>query len=222
MDHIVKIISTTYVNHNVKQFDIEKPKGFRFTPGQATDLSINQPEWKDKKNPFTFTCLNDDSFLQFTIKIYKESEEGVTRHLDELQPGDELIISDAWGAIEYKGPGYFIAGGAGVTPFLAILRELFVDGGIEGNTLFFSNKTERDIILASELKRMLGENAHFTTTEDKAEGVDHRRIDEEFLKAEVKDFKKHFYVCGPDEMVKEIKETLESLGATADSVVFEK
>jgi ferredoxin-NADP reductase len=222
MDHIVKIISATYVNHNVKQFDIEKPKGFKFTPGQATDLSINQPEWKDKKNPFTFTCLNDDYFLQFTIKIYKDSEEGVTRHLDELQPGDELIISDAWGAIEYKGPGYFIAGGAGITPFLAILRELFVDGGIEGNTLFFSNKTERDIILASELKRMLGENAHFTTTEDEADGVDHRRINAEFLKAEVKDFKKHFYVCGPDEMVKEITETLESLGASADSVVFEK
>jgi len=222
MDHIVKIISVTPINHNVKQFDVEKPKGFKFTPGQATDLSINQPEWKDKKNPFTFTGLNDDDHLQFTIKEYPDSEEGVTKHLHQLKPGDQLIISDAWGAIGYKGPGYFIAGGAGITPFIAILRELFVDGGIEGNTLFFSNKTNKDIILASELKRMLGENALFTTTNDRDINGDHCRIDEAFLKTEVKDFTKHFYVCGPDPMVKEISEILEKLGAKVDSVVFEK
>lgn len=221
MDHIVKIISADYITHNVKQFDVEKPKGFAFAPGHATDLSINEDGWKDKKNPFTFTSLNADSFLQFTIKIYTDSDEGVTRHLSELKPGDELVISDAWGAIEYKGPGYFIAGGAGITPFIAILRQLFNDGGIEGNTLFFSNKTDKDIILASELKRMLGDNAIFTTTHERGEG-DHRRIDEDFLKAEVRDFKKHFYVCGPDEMVKQISETLEKLSAKPDAVVFEK
>jgi ferredoxin-NADP reductase len=221
MDHIVKIIAADYILYNVKQFTVEKPKGFKFTPGQATDLSINQPKWKEKKNPFTFTSLNEDTDLQFTIKIYPDHEEGVTRHLSELKLGDELIISDAWGAIEYKGPGYFIAGGAGITPFIAILRQLFADGEIEGNTLFFSNNTDKDIILASELKRMLGENAHFTTTQQDGEG-DHRKINVDFLKAEVKDLKKHFYVCGPDEMVKEISDTLEKLGAKADSVVFEK
>jgi ferredoxin-NADP reductase len=221
MDHTVKIISITSITHNVKQFDVEKPKGFKYTPGQAIDLTINKPDWKDKKNPFTFTGLNDDDHLQFIIKAYPDSEEGVTQYLHQLQSDDELIISDAWGAIEYKGPGYFIAGGAGITPFIAIFRELFVDGGIEGNTLFFSNKTDKDIILASELKRMLGENALFTTTDDDTDG-DHRRIDEAFLKAEVKDFTKHFYVCGPELMVEQLTETLKKLGAEADSMVFER
>jgi len=221
MDHTVKIISTQKILHNVKQFVIEKPKGFTFTSGQATDLTINEEQWKDKKNPFTFTSLNDDKDLQFTIKIYEDSEEGVTEHLNELNPGDELIISDAWGAIEYKGPGYFIAGGAGITPFIAILRQLHKEGKLMGNVLFFSNKTADDIILKDELISMLGDNVHFTTTEGKDKG-DHRKIDEAFLKAEVNDFKKHFYVCGPDQMVKDISETLEKLGTKADSVVFEK
>ena len=221
MDHIVKILSTNYVTHNVKEFNVEKPQGFAFTPGHATDLSINQEGWKDKKNPFTFTCLTDDDHLQFTIKIYPESEEGVTRHLSELKPGDELIISDSWGAIEYKGPGYFIAGGAGITPFLAILRELNRENKLEGNTLFFSNRTKDDIILSDELKAMLGENALFVTTQDVGPG-DHRRIDAEFLKTEVKDFSKHFYVCGPDAMVAEINKTLEGLGADVNLVVFER
>src|ERR1700712_3610146 len=192
MEYIVKIIAVSNVTHNVKRFTIGKPEGFHFTPGQATDLSINEKEWKDNKHPFTFTCLNSDPYLEFTIKIYS-NPKGVTNHLGQLKAGDELIISDAWGAIEYKGPGYFIAGGAGITPFIAILRQLHKDGGIEDNTLFFSNKTDEDIILAEELKAILGSNAHFTVTAQNDSKNDHRRIDQDFLKAEIKDLKKRFY-----------------------------
>jgi ferredoxin-NADP reductase len=221
MEQIVRILDIHAVTHNVKQFIVEKPDGFVFTPGQATELSINQEGWTDKKNPFTFTSLTDDHYLQFTIKIYTD-HEGVTNHLGELKIGDELIIREAWGAIEYKGPGYFIAGGAGITPFIAILRQLYKDGKLDGNKLFFSNHTDDDIILADELRTMLGDNALFTTTQQKGGKNDHRRIDAEFLKAEVADFKKHFYVCGPDPMVAAITQTLEQLGANADTVVFEK
>jgi ferredoxin-NADP reductase len=221
MSHTIKILSTHKVLYNVRQFNIEKPVGFTFTPGQAIDLSINQPDWKDKKNPFTFTSLESDPYLQFTIKIYPHHKEGVTRHLDTLREGDELIISDAWGAIEYNGPGYFIAGGAGITPFIAILRKLYQDKKTDGNILYFSNKTSDDIILGDELKMILGDNAHFTTTGEKGEG-DHRRIGMDFLIQEGVDIKKHFYVCGPDEMVKDLNEALEKLGAKTDSVVFEK
>jgi ferredoxin-NADP reductase len=221
MSHTVKILSTHKVLYNVRQFNIEKPKGFKFTPGQAVDLSINQPNWKDKTNPFTFTSLESDPYLQFTIKIYPNHKEGVTRHLDTLREGDEIIISDAWGAIEYKGPGYFIAGGAGITPFIAILRKLYHDKKTDGNILYFSNKTSNDIILGDELKMILGDNAHFITTDEKGEG-DHRKINMDFLIEEGVDIKKHFYVCGPDEMVKDLTEALEKLGAKTDSLVFEK
>src|ERR1700759_2677831 len=80
MEHVVKIISIIQITHNVRQFDIEKPKGFHFTPGQATDVSINEKKWKDELRPFTFTCLNDDPYLQFTIKSYTD-HDGVTKRL---------------------------------------------------------------------------------------------------------------------------------------------
>ncbi len=222
METIVNIISAQYVTHNVKQFRLQKPAGFTFTPGQATELSINHPDWKDKKNPFTFTSLADDPYLEFTIKIYPGSPEGVTNQLSKLVPGDELILRDAWGAIEYKGPGYFIAGGAGITPFIAILRDLNNQRKLAGNKLFFSNKTDKDIILADELKSMLGPDAVFLISGQKDSIHDTGRIDEAFLKAEVSDFTKHFYICGPDAMVEEVNGILTKLGADADSVVFEK
>jgi ferredoxin-NADP reductase len=221
MEYTVRIIAITNVTHNVKRFVIEKPQGFHFTPGQATDLSINEEDWKDNKHPFTFTCLTDDPYLEFTIKIYPE-RNGITKRLGEMEAGAELIISDAWGAIEYKGPGYFIAGGAGITPFIAILRYLHKMNILEGNTLYFSNLTDEDIILEDELKAILGDNAHFTVTKQKDSKNDHRRIDADFLKAEIKDFKKHFYLCGPDQMVADLTKELEKVGAKADSVVFEK
>ncbi|PWK77620.1 hypothetical protein LX99_02497 [Mucilaginibacter oryzae] len=221
MEYIVKIISVKQITHNVKQFRLEKPQGYTFIPGQATELSINLEQWKDEKRPFTFTCLNTDDYLEFTIKTYTD-HNGVTNQLSKLNIGDEVIIRDVWGAIGYKGEGYFIAGGAGITPFIAILRQLNNDGAIGNNKLFFSNKTDKDIILSDELKSILGANAVFTVTGQKDSQYDTRRIDADFLKAEVKDFKKHFYVCGPDAMVEEISGVLAELGADTESVVFER
>jgi ferredoxin-NADP reductase len=48
------------------------------------------------------------------------------------------------------------------------------------------------------------------------------RIDRAFLKRHVSDFSQHFYVCGPDRMVADLKATLKDLGAEPDAVVFEK
>src|ERR1700755_536056 len=147
-EYRTRIIETKAVAANVKSFRLEKPAGYQFVPGQATDVSINKDGWREEKRPFTFTSLNSDPFLEFTIKRYPD-HHGVTDQLHQLNPGDEIIVHDVWGAISYKGPGYFIAGGAGITPFLAILRQLYKNGKIEDKILFFSNKTDEDINLTN-------------------------------------------------------------------------
>ncbi len=116
----------------------------------------------------------------------------------------------------------FIAGGGGVTPFIAILRRLNADGRIAGHTLIASDKTEEDIILRDEFEAMDGLTCIWTVTGEENSSLARGRIDADFLKAHVKDFKQHFYVCGPDEMVKDIREVLGDLGADTESVVFEK
>ncbi|WP_295123893.1 FAD-binding oxidoreductase [uncultured Chitinophaga sp.] len=219
--HIVKLQSVTPVTHDVKRFRFDKPEGYRFSPGQATEIAINLPGWENERRPFTFTSLNDDPFLEFTIKGY-HAHNGVTHQLHQLKEGDELIIHDVWGAIEYKGPGYFIAGGAGITPFLAILRQLKKDGIIAGSALFFSNKKAEDIIYEDELRDILGQDAHFILTREEKPGYGYARIDETFLKQHVSDFDQYFYVCGPDPMIAEVNGVLEKLGAKAEVLVFEK
>lgn len=220
-EFVVKILSVENVTPNVKHFVVEKPAGYNFIPGQATEVSINKPEWKEEKKPFTFTALNDSINLEFVIKIYP-SHNGVTNELGKLKSSDELIIRDVWGAIAYKGKGVFIAGGAGITPFIAIFRQLYKDNLIKDNQLIFSNKTSADIILKSEFEKMLGNNFINVLTEENIPGIHNKRIDKDYLKKIIKDFDQHFYVCGPEKFIESITNTLIELGASVDSVVIEK
>src|SRR4051812_42145137 len=142
-EHLVKVLESYFITHDVKRFKVEKPKGYEFVPGQATDVSINQPEWEKELRPFTFTGLREWNHLEFTIKTYPQ-HHGVTEQLGKINSGAELILHDVFGAIQYKGPGVFIAGGAGVTPFIAIIRDLYHHNNLEGVKLIYSNKTSRD------------------------------------------------------------------------------
>ena len=71
-DYVVTILESHYITHDVKRFVTNKPIGYSFIPGQATDVSINIPEWKNRLSPFTFTSLPDWDNLEFTIKIYND------------------------------------------------------------------------------------------------------------------------------------------------------
>ena len=220
-EHIVKILKAEYVTHNVRRFTLEKPAGYHFEPGQATELSINKPEWKEERRPFTFTSLNEWEHLEFTIKIYTD-HNGVTNELGKLRVGDEVILHDVWGTIQYKGEGTFIAGGAGVTPFIAILRQLHKTGKLGKNQLIFSNRTGKDIILKDEFAVMLGDRFINTLTQEKSAKYDNKKVDAVYLKKKVKDFDQYFYICGPDAMVDALEQALLSLGVEKEKVVREQ
>jgi len=223
MSYTVAIKSIEKVTHDVKKFTFKKPEGYSFTPGQATEASINKEGWEDEKRPFTFTSLNEDPDLEFIIKIY-EDHDGVTNQIGKLEVGDEFIIDDPWGTIQYNGPGVYLAGGAGVTPFIAIFRDLHKKGEIEGNTLIFSNKTAKDVILQEEFEEMLGDNFVSILTDNDAEGhmfLD-GFIDKDFLAEQIENYDQPFYVCGPMKFNENMMKYLKELGAEPDSLVFEE
>ena len=221
MSYKVELLEIINRTHNVNSYRVEKPKGFEFTPGQATDFSLLKTGFENEKRPFTFTGLPSDDHLEFTIKSY-DDHDGVTHQLRSAKKGDKFEISDPWGAISYKGEGVFIAGGAGVTPFIAILRFLKQQNKIANNKLFFSNKTDKDIILYDEFSEMLGKNLINIITQQPDTKHLKQKIDKDFLKNNITNFKQQFYVCGPDAFNAAILKNLEELGAHPDALVFEK
>jgi ferredoxin-NADP reductase len=219
--HAVKIKLVENATHDVLRIVLEKPGKYIFTPGQATEISINKDGWIKEKRPFTFTSLPDNADLEFTIKTYP-SHQGVTNELLKLKPGDELLVGDSWGTIGYKGVGTFIAGGAGVTPFISIFRYLHSKNEIGDNKLIFANKTKADIINKDEFEKILGKNFINILSDEKTEEQAHGFITEEFLKKSGIDLNRHFYVCGPPPMMDAIEKLLLNLNIDQKLIVKEE
>ena len=222
MDYTVSILMTEFVTHDVKRFIVSRPDGFTFEPGQGVEVVIQQPRWQDEEGrPFTPTSLPDDRVIEFTIKRYPD-HQGVTDKMHTLKAGDELLMSGPFGTINYKGPGVFLAAGAGITPFLAICRYQATHGTLKDHQLLFSNKTVADIICEQELRHYFGERCRFSLTRQDMEGFLKGRITRELLQKEVQDFSQYFYVCGPDEFVEQMNVILNDLGAKPELLVFEE
>lgn len=215
----LKIISSQYINHNVKRFVLEKPEGFIYRPGQSGNFSINLPDWEDVKRPYTFTSLNAWPYLELIIKIYPE-RKGVSAMLDTLNEGAELLLHEVYGSINYKGPGIFIAGGTGITPFIPIFRALYYSGNLRNIGLLYSNHTKDDVILGDELFKMLGPAFFNVFTRQGVIGFLERKIDRKFLIETIQDFNTRFYVCGPQGFTEEICRSLMSLGVKPESLVI--
>ncbi|WP_018148567.1 FAD-binding oxidoreductase [Henriciella marina] len=222
MSHALTLQSIEPVTHDVFKLRFDKPGGLAIKPGQAVDMAIDKDEWREEKRPFTPTSLPSDGYLEFTIKSYPE-HDGVTEQIAKLQPGDKVLVDEPWGAINDEGKGWFIAGGAGVTPMIAILRKLLEDDGtLEGCELIFSNSTEADIIRREDFEQMKGLTTYFTVTDQTTADVHTGKIDKTLLNERIEPGKGKCYVCGPDGMIDDIVLALKEIGVSEDDIVIEQ
>ncbi|GAO31165.1 FAD-binding oxidoreductase [Geofilum rubicundum] len=99
--YAIKVISVDKVTHDVLHIVTEKPKGYEFTPGQATNVAIKKSGWEEESRPFTFTSRPDDAQLEFVIKMYPD-HEGVTHELRNLKPDDQLLIDEPGGPLNIR------------------------------------------------------------------------------------------------------------------------
>ncbi|MEM1086601.1 MAG: flavodoxin reductase [Pseudomonadota bacterium] len=222
MTHTLTLASISNVTHDTYRLVFPRPDGYAFQSGQATEMALCKEGWTDEKRPFTFTSLPSDDHLEFVIKSYP-SHDGVTEQISKLGPGDQVMIGDAWGAIEDRGAGVFLAGGAGITPFIAILRSrLLQQGNLSGYTLIFSNTAEKDIILKEEFDAMPGLETHYVLSDEDVDGMHKGRINGNLLDKVVSDYSQTFYLCGPPPMEDAVSKILKERGVSEDKIVREE
>ena len=221
MTHRLTLNSREHVTHDTLRLTFTRPEGLTWTPGQATSLALDSDGWRDEKRPFTFASFPDEEDLHFVIKIYPD-HDGVTERIGRMDEGDAVLISDPWGKIEDRGPGVFIAAGAGITPFIPILRAQEADGRVGGSTLIYTNKREQDIILRGEWEAMAGLTRHFTVTDERQMGLLHERVDGGFLDRHLEGFDQTFYVCGPHPFQREMIATLKERGVDEVDIVTDE
>lgn len=220
MPHRVTLLQTVQLTPDTKSYVFTRPDGYTFTPGQATDLALTDPEWADEQRPFTFTGHPNARVLSFVIKSYFD-HDGVTKQLWSLDPGDEVEIGAPWGAFKTAGPGVFVAGGAGITPFIPIIDALARSDDLSGSKLIFANHRFRDIILRDHFEGYQGLECHFVT-QDGEQADAAGRLDGDVLGQAIADFDGTFYVCGPPPMMESVLSFLHDKGVKDDQILQEE
>lgn len=216
-----RILSVEKCTHNVVKLKIEKPEGLAYVPGQAADVALDRPEWAEELRPFTFTSLPHHDTLEFVIKVYPD-HKGVTEQIGNLKEGDHLMIGDVFGDINYKGPGVFIAGGAGVTPFISIFKKLNQEKQLDKNKLIFANSTEGDIIERDFFEKILGNNFINVLSKEKVDGMENGFITKELISKNTIDSNSYFYLCGPPPMMNAVLGQLAEMGVPDSRIVHEE
>ncbi|MBN9351718.1 MAG: flavodoxin reductase [Chitinophagaceae bacterium] len=220
MEHTVTIKSIRPITHDVFRIQLEKPEGITYIPGQACDITLTRPGWEKEVRTFTFTSLQDDDHVEFSIKTYP-SHNGVTNQIRTLKAGDKITLHDIYGDIHYKGEGVFIAGGAGVTPFIAIFKLLKKNGQIGNNKLIFANKTKGDIIDKDRFEKLLGKNFINVLSDEQDSHYEHGYVTPDLIKKYSDSSSKYYYLCGPGPMMDAVEKHLHSLGVKDESIVKE-
>jgi len=206
---IEKIIKET---EDVRSFWIKLPEEFDFIPGQFVMLSV---PGLDKKGAFSIGSSPTEFKDRILITVKKVGL--LTGKLHEAKAGDEVMITGPLGEFvfrEEKNDLVFIAGGTGIVPFRCIINYANDKKLPNRIVLFYSARTERDIIYSYEWAKLHTKNTKIIITLTRQEWKGPMgRINEEMIKENVKNLKDPvFYVCGPQQLVEEVTQKIKNLG----------
>lgn len=156
----------------------------------------------------------------------------------QLKVGDELEVMPPLGnfyteidASQQKSYAAFAAG-SGITPILSIIKATLKKESNSDFYLFYGNKTKDSVIFREELAVLEAAYSgrlhihHILSRDAEVEEKFRGRLSAEKLKVyhqDLMDVSKldEVFLCGPEAMIFELKETLEALGLPESSIHFE-
>jgi ferredoxin-NADP reductase len=209
------------------------PEGYDIDFKTGQFITLFWPDEPQYKRAYSLSsCALDRGFFEVTVK--REGKMG-TRLVDWARPGHKVGVIPPVGRFlpVYEPDKHLVclAGGAGVTPFRAFVREANRRKLDTKITILNSVRTTADIIFEGQFRQLERENPNFkwhvTCTRllpsDPWTGR-RGRINADYIKEHIGELSKTvFYACGPNEFV-ETAETLVllELGAAKDQMKTEK
>ncbi|HXT01023.1 MAG TPA: FAD-dependent oxidoreductase [Elusimicrobiota bacterium] len=223
------LLNTREEAAGVRTFRFAAPPNFSFVPGQFVMFHFQD----DPKTWRAYSICSSPMKAAEHFEVTVGMVGAFSDRLGALTPGGEhgLVARGPFGKWIYDGSlnhAVLISGGTGITPFRAMCA-LKRDGGKAGLlTVCYSAKTPDDLIFRGEYAawKEAGIVVHprITRPQDaKApwNGLTGRWTPLELLKI-ADDTKAVYYLCGPNKMVQEFREGLQSLGVPPENVRTEK
>ena len=146
-------------------FHFEKPAGFSFKPGQATDVVLVDPLFTDAASARHTFSLVSAPFQDELIVATRMRDSAFKRALKSLPIGSVAKLEGPFGSLTLHNnrarPAVFIAGGIGITPFMSILRQAAKDQLPQDLVLLYSNRRPEDAAFLAELRELEQQNKRF-------------------------------------------------------------
>lgn len=216
-------------------FDIPErlKQDFNFVSGQYITLQtiINGEEVRR-----AYSICSTPKSNQIRVAI-KAVENGIFSKYatTELKAGDAIEISAPEGRFELKpeaNKNYIaFAAGSGITPILSMLKSVLEEETSATFTLVYGNKTIADTIFYEQLNSLKEKhpnqlNLHYIFSREEVKNELKGRIDKSVANYFVKNRYKETtfnaaYLCGPEEMIHAVSNTLKENYFTEENVFFE-
>lgn len=218
-----EIIGSDPITHDTRafKFKLDNNSALDFLPGDHLMMHA-EIDGQTHKRPYTPSSTPDDSgFFEVIIKRYPDGL--MSGYIHDRKIGDEILLQGPTPGGNFdEGMGErigMVAGGAGVTPMIAIIRTAIRRGWDVDMTLLFANKTVDDIILRDEFEKLAGDNDNFRVefmVDMAPEGwqghVGH--IDKNFMAEHLPEPSEDtlIFLCGPPMMEFKLREKILALG----------
>lgn len=211
----IRRMSESTVSLTVRTLAAQDPVSF--TPGQFVRLTLASGVSRD----FSMCHLpSDDRLLRFQIKVYPDGQ--FSSYLaNQAQVGEPITVEGPMGKFVYRDTGrvpVFIAGGTGLAPIVAMLRQLEQTAPETEALLFFGNTNPGDVYFVDELKELRNSLPNLAVTftllrPDSTWSGEVGLVTEplrDHLTGRAPNF--DYYFCGAPVMIEAVSTLLEDLG----------
>ncbi len=241
MFHSLKITHLHHETSAALTVGLEVPEKlrekFQFKPGQFVMVQVTLLG-EEITRSYSLTSQPQDDMLTITIK--KIADGCVSGHLhDTLKLGEHLQVSVPRGLFcnhteNATHRHVYFAAGSGITPIFSMLNEVLAQDAESRVTLFYGNKKAGDTIFFEPLNNLKDiylsrfELVHIFSEQKRDLPLLNGRMDAErvgdFFKSGMleADAQAHYYICGPDSMVGDIKQALGAQGVDEKCIFSEE
>ena len=233
--HSTRLTRREAVAELTMAFYFAKPAGFRYRAGQSLVMTLLNPAETDSMGDTrTFTIASAPHEPELMIatrmrdtafkRVLQAAGPGLTVEIDG--PQGELVLHD-----DPARPAVFLAGGIGITPFLAMTRSAQSERLPHRIHLFYANRRPEDAAFLGELQAMAQANPNFrliATMEQPGKSAQRWTGETGYIRREM--LERHlagvanavYYFAGPPSMTMAMRKMLEAIGIGDQAMRYEE